>query len=240
MRQEQGVVLRSFLPYKRKLSVLTANMGKIVIVVKNRRITSHFSPGTCISFFPHTRLSASFVGAFEVIRVPVDSIKRNVYWVHHVLEVCYYFAPLGMPCTDLYTVVQCCIALGRGSDVPHLAVVKKVCLVRLWIALGFFPDVACVRYVASLFEEVVTQLGIITLSDVTTSSDMAISVDVTISVDMTISLDSLNAQKVRLLRTLLTGVDCDMLKKVDAWLFRCMQEHPHVEQFKTLSFFEKL
>ncbi|MBU1007859.1 hypothetical protein KKA53_02165 [Candidatus Dependentiae bacterium] len=205
-----GIVLKSFLPHKHKLSVLTRSNGKVMLVIKPSRMQRTFSAGTSMQFF--SKKGARFLVAekLEIISVPALLNESSICWVHHIIEIVYYFSPLGSPCPDLFRLIHCCLALSSCHAVfePYFIIIEKICLVRLFMLLGFYPERRLVFF-GGLFDQVVS-----------------------------LSLDSSNTEKVRSLHVLLADVSQDDCRRADKWLWLCLQEHPNVEKFKTLSFLE--
>lgn len=196
-----GIVLKSFLPNKNKLSVLTRSWGKINLVAKPGVLRVVSSPGTQITFFTARAFESQVVFTTRIICVNANlrALEQHLYWLHHLLEICYFFIPLGSSCPDVFQLIEYCFALCEQSSLfgSNFFVVKKLCLVRLFILLGFYPE-------QELF------LG------------------------TEVSLDSLNVQKVRSLHE---DEATAMVQAIDKWLFACLQEHPHVMHFKTMSFY---
>lgn len=194
MSRDVGIILKSLLPYKYKISVLSRYSGKVSVPVSRA-----FSPGTIISL----------PAPIEVLHVPLSPLDKHLAWIHHLLEICYYFVPLHSACPDVFRLLQYSLKLGVQSNVfePHFYIVKRICLVRLLVLLGFYPNNKLV-FLLGLFDDLVAA-----------------------------SLDSSNDQKVRSLRSSFEAVTEKMIQEIDKWMLYCLKEHPHVKQFKTLSFF---
>jgi hypothetical protein len=203
-----GIVLKTFLPYKCKISVLSRNAGKVNIIVSRDAIKQIFSPGSIVSFFYTASRSDFFVQKVEFLYVPMGSIE-DLCWIHYLLEICYYFLPLNAACVDAFRLIKYALELGNRSSIfePYFFIVKRICLVRLLMVIGFYPPNRLL-YLIGLFDDMVR-----------------------------VSLDSSNAQKVRLLHTSFEGITDQMVKDIDAWVLLCLQEHSHIAHFKTLLFF---
>lgn len=210
MVHDVGIVIKSFLPCKHKLSVLSLNSGKVNLVFSKRDGRQIFSPGVIIAFSCVGNGSqAFFVKKMEILHVPIEPIRDHLNWIHHLLEICYYFLPLHATCTDVFRLLQYSLVSGGKSSVfePYFYVVQRVCLVRLLVLIGFYPPDGLL-YVLGLFDDVVR-----------------------------VSLDSSDAQKVRSLQKLLEGVSAQKVQEIDRWVLKNLREHSHRAQFKTLSFF---
>lgn len=201
MTQQSGIILRSFFPYKSKVSILTRANGKIDFIVKNRN-SPIFSPGSLVMFDS---------SSIQLVHVP-ELQHTSISWLHHVIEVSYYFTPYNMPCEDLYQFMLNCFDLDEhASDYePHFSVLKRSCRIRLLILLGFYPDDELVSF-GNIFEHVVSTF-----------------------------LDSNSAPKVRSLHVLLGQIPSLLLNRADKWVLECLHEHPYVANFKTIAFFDSM
>lgn len=209
-----GIVLKTFFPYLHKISVLSRTYGKLNLVVRQPKITTVFSPGILVAFVPIKKNfdATVVVGSLEIIMVPFLKNDKDIYWVHHLLEICYYFAPLASPCVEIFYLLKHCFVLTEQASLfgQSFERVKKLCLLKLFALLGFHLDKALVPFIF-LLEEV-----------------------------LTVSLDSSDMKKVRSLQPLLTNVSDAVAKQADEWLLRCVYTHPCITQFKTISFFDKV
>jgi len=209
LTQDKGIVLKSFLPNSHKICLLTHTHGKMNFILRPSSVNRVFSPGTILSlFFYPSSHSASILKKFAVESVPIEQAKRSLYWLHHILEICYYFVPLASPSTDIFETVRYCFFLEKqisafGSD--H-RLVQRACLVRLLKLIGFYPGGEN-HVFDDLFECVVA-----------------------------VSLDSTNFEKVRSVETLLSDISHSMIEKIDRWVLICLQTHPCIAKFKTISF----
>lgn len=211
MVEDFGVVLKSFLPYKNKIAVLAQREGRTNLIVAPGRLHRKFSAGVAIRFFASPR-DSRFISNVEVVIVPVMPLGPHLYWFHHILEICYYFIPVGYVYADMFRLVRYALDLSSKSHYfePYFHIVRKVFLLKTLILLGFYPKQALVD-VANLFKNIVLVI-----------------------------LDSSNVQKVRSLHVSLSKIDNKTLKEIDIWVLACLYEHPHVKYFKTLSFFDDM
>jgi hypothetical protein len=201
MAQQLGIILRTFLPYKSKISILTKENGKIDFVIL-RREGPTFSPGSLILFEKNS---------INLVNVP-SLQHKTISWLHHIIEVSYYFTPYNLPCPELYQFILNCFELdGHSKECePYFAILKRACRIRLLILLGFYPDEELVSF-GNIFEYVVSAF-----------------------------LDSNHTTKVRSLHVLLEQIPSLLLDKADKWVLDCLHEHPYIANFKTISFFDSM
>jgi hypothetical protein len=209
VNKKYGIVLRSFFPYKRKISVITKCSGKINIVVRAKRLCPLFSAGTFIKFYSGFSVeSCSFAHDVEVVVVPMPNMEQ-LCWLHNLLEICYFFLPLNSPCSDVFYFLKSCFEYNLRIDdkQKNFDVFKKTCLVKLFMLLGFQPDRDLVLF-GNLFDTVVQgRRCLLTF------------------------LDSIDDQKVESLGEI-SGL---LLSKIDRWIMHCLQEHPNIASFKTIN-----
>ncbi len=97
--KEFGFILKRFLPYKKKLSVLCCQKGKINLITQPTEKCHQLWPGMLICFTPtFNNKKICIAHDIEIIMSPEQENFSNLYWVHHLLEICYYFVPLENPC----------------------------------------------------------------------------------------------------------------------------------------------
>jgi len=211
MFEESGIVLKSFFPYKNKVSLLTRSSGKVNLIVSPRKSMFVFSPGMLISGFFEKRGKSIFAKKIVPSFSPVWQHESHLYWGHHMLEICYHFVQLDQPCVEVFYLIKRSLMLEEKAFLfkPHLRLIRKVCLVNLLISIGFYPGRELL-VMSGLFEKIVK-----------------------------LFLDSSNQQKVRSLHLLLKEIRDPIIEKADKWIIACLHDYSGVKQFKTLSFFDR-
>jgi hypothetical protein len=142
----------------------------------------------------------------SVHAAPIPQTHHNIIWLHHILELCYYFLPLESPAADIFFYLKkCCCLIWQCEvlDMQWQAIVKKMCVIKLLSMIGFY-GCGDIREYLALFQE---------LSD--------------------LFIDFTNEQKVEFLKqrlVLLKTID------MDEWILSCLKNHPMFQTFKTVSF----
>lgn len=127
-----AIVLKNLYPKTMKVSLLDSEDGKKVAVPHRYDL----APGTVISYNAHTKQRTLFARGIELVDVPQTATFEELVFMHHVLELTHYFAPLEQPITGLYEL------LGLVYRKPYLfsaKAYKKVFLAHLFIVLGMWP-----------------------------------------------------------------------------------------------------
>ena len=132
-----GIVLRTHLPEKYKLSVLDNSLGKIDAIPLGKKITHQICNGYFIHYWCTQTTSLATLDQIEIQEIPQVHTEQDILFLHHVLEMCHYFLPLHMHAPDVFMLVR------RLYTVDYMVLTplaKKIFLMKLFIALGFYPD----------------------------------------------------------------------------------------------------
>lgn len=131
-QEHHAIILKSFFPHKHTLSLLTKEQGKIKLVILNSKKIQRLGPGASISFHANNHITIDA----QIINTPYFKNLEDMYWLHHLLELCYYFIPLGEECLDQFIVLQSALALvAETKNVVN----KKLITGLLLTTLGFYP-----------------------------------------------------------------------------------------------------
>lgn len=208
--RELGLVIKRFFPAKNKVGILSRSSGRINAVVKSDYHLQRLCPGHFISYQP-VKLSTSgttqVIESVEIVLLPFDGMTGHLIWLHHLLEVCYYFVPLQSPCVELFDhIVIACDALAHSELQPYSAQLKRIVMVRLFALLGMNLDKQLIS-MAALFNHI-----------------------------HQLSIDSHKSAALDSFKAACQSLTSTQLQCADAWALACIKTHPNVSSFKTLSF----
>lgn len=208
--KECGIVLKKFATSDHKISVLTNTLGKIALVVFNQGVMRRIQVGTLIEFdHPKKQNNVHTTQQLVIVLTPITQRSDDLIWLHHMLELCYYFVPLHQPLSECFVILKSCLALLPHVDLfsAHLwEIVKKLCLGALLLFLGFFPPEHLER------------------SIIMTKNALFLSVDFQ------------DVQKVEFLSKHLEKFCTIAPADLDSWFLQCIQSHPRINIFKTIHF----
>lgn len=188
VEKNTGIVLKTYFPGQCKVSLLDQTLGKIVGVP----VRTDMSSGACISYFVQQTNSVYFMQNVEIIDVPMAMAYNDILFLHHILEVCYYFVPSGSRAPRLFALL---VALYSNQQKLWNAQMKKLFLFQLFTVIGMYPEDAQFR--TPYFHHLASA-----------------------------SIDTLADQ----------SLDLVIEQQLDAWLLRCIAQHPCAHNFKTVSF----
>jgi len=127
-----AIVLKNLYPKTMKVSILDREGGKKVIVPHRHDL----APGMVIAYNAHIQRRMLFAQGIELVEQPSTPNFSELVFMHHVLELTHYFAPLDQPIAGLYEL------LGLAYRKPYLFTIKaykKVFLAHLFILFGMWP-----------------------------------------------------------------------------------------------------
>ena len=206
--KECGIVLKRFTTSQHKFYLLAGSLGKIALVVFNQGVMRRIQVGTLIEFdFPKKQGNVHTAQQLAISLLPITQKPDDLLWLHHMLELCYYFIPLHQPSTECFIILKNSLTLLAHSDqFLDWETVKKLCLGALLLCLGFFPPDHLQRPI------IMTKNALF------------------------LSVDFQDAQKVEFLSKHLKKFCTVAHEELDMWLLQCIQSHPRVNMFKTIHF----
>ena len=138
MIRNQGIILKTYVPKKCKISLLDKKCGKIEVISPRVSFLESLLPGMVVTYFLWKRPGClDELRAIELDDVPLTLARRDIYFFHHVLELCYYFLPLNLAVGDIYDLI---LFLLESSEKISSTMHKKLFLLRFFLYLGMYPE----------------------------------------------------------------------------------------------------
>lgn len=147
--RDEAIVLGTL---KHKVILLSRLQGRIdgLLFLKSDR--SIISPGALISYCS-TYNSYGWLVLQEscIEHVPLDWARKDIDFLHYILEFCHFFIPLGVRELDIYTTIKSLYTYFYLFENPlH----KKVLLCIFLARLGLYPEDEIVRLEVSKVLEI--------------------------------------------------------------------------------------
>jgi hypothetical protein len=134
MNIRRGIILKTYFPLKRKIVVLDQTAGKVSYVPTHEDVCV----GTLIEYTVDVpRTGIAFLHNAHKIGLPLLLAQNDILFFHHVLELCYYFIPEGIPVEDVFLIVESLYVLEHSRFTTRF---KKLLLMKLFVALGMYPE----------------------------------------------------------------------------------------------------
>lgn len=204
--QEVAYVLRRFLPNRQKTALLTYSLGRVNVTFNHKTQGIRLWPGMLLTCTMQRDNSFWVAHNVAIQAAPIPQTHHNIFWLHHILELCYYFLPLEHPAPDVFGYVkQCCFLMWQSEELDDTwqIFIKKVCVIKLLGLFGFYRQEDIQEY-SALFREL-----------------------------SALFIDFTNEQKVEFLKKRYLCFD---MEKMNEWILSCLKSHPMFTSFKTVSF----
>lgn len=105
MQHYKGIVLKRYMPKKQKISLLDYRLGRIEAVVRDAQLGERSWPGMVLAYTVQESPSIYFLEQATIVAAPFESARCNIGFLHHLLELCYYFLPLGHPEPEIFQLI---------------------------------------------------------------------------------------------------------------------------------------
>ncbi len=137
MHKQQGIILKTYLPKKQKISLFDYARGKITAIAYNPNAFERLSAGFFIEYYATERITAYELEAIDIVHAPFALAQHNIVFLHHILELCYYFLPENCAAQELFNLVY--FLLSSVHKIEY-TLYKKIFLMRFFIYLGMYPQ----------------------------------------------------------------------------------------------------
>lgn len=131
--KKTGLVLKTHFPKKRTITVLEKGGGLAHYITQ----TEDVCVGTIIHYQVERALSIPCVRAMEKIALPLLRARQDILFFHHILELCYYFVPVGSHMPEVYLLIEPFV---MHEHTRTTMAEKKFFLVHLFNAFGITPE----------------------------------------------------------------------------------------------------
>lgn len=133
MFDQRGIVLKQISQHK--IAILNDTVGRIdAIAIKPPHL------GSLISYtVQRTKGTLHFLDHCSIINLPFFLGRNDILFWHHVLELCYYFMPVGSHTSELFELLSFLYTVEKGSLWGVRA--KKVYLFKLLSMISIQPEV---------------------------------------------------------------------------------------------------
>ena len=206
---EHGFILKKLPPGDSKFSVLTQSRGKLIIAIPPQTNMRLLNIGSRIQFVvSDQQYNVHIVNNIQLVDSLHSPMLADLVWMHHLLELCYYFVPLHQLSHDCFEfLVQCNILLALQAHFQDMwESIKRICIGILLCIVGFYP------------------------------SDELLSPILALKGALLRFIDFEDMQNIELITETVQKVCIEQQKKFEQWMLEYIETHPRREAFKTLNF----
>lgn len=141
--QEVGFIIKRFLPFKQKISIISRSAGKVALTVRDQTLCQRLWPGMLIAFEPQHWSGQIYIDQqAQVLAQFSPDTYESIRWINQLCEICYYFIPNASPTDEVYELLMKAFVIHehRNSFDNHLDHIKLVIITDLFYLLGFYSD----------------------------------------------------------------------------------------------------
>lgn len=135
--KEKGIVLKKYLPKKNKLCIFDYSLGKIFCITGIKNAFDKIAAGFLVEYSRTAYNMLYSVESLEIINAPFIIAKNDIFFLHHVLELCYYFIPENCSSKQIFDLIYFLLNFAQISEYP---LYKKIFLMRLFAYIGMYPQ----------------------------------------------------------------------------------------------------
>ncbi len=144
MQTNTGILLRNFSPKKNKLALIDDQLGRVDAAF----FSGIYHTGSLLNYRLSGMPGRYLIEQASMIDSPLCLARTDILFLHHILEVCFYFIPIGSCIQGIFNLLQ---LLYAAESVDWDLTAKQFFLFRLFTQLGMHP--AAYRLPASLLEQ---------------------------------------------------------------------------------------
>ena len=130
MNRHIGIILKRY--HSCRLVLLDSVEGKITCATPKHQT---FVVGSIISFFVISRKSYFSISEIQILDVPLQLARKHIVFLHHLLELCFYFLPLRNPAKKVFDLLM---FFYKHADSFCTPLHKKIFLFKLFVSFGFY------------------------------------------------------------------------------------------------------
>ncbi len=132
-KKNTGIVLKRPLSQKNTIALLDKKLGRIEGIF----MSSNVCAGSLIQYDAQLRNNRCFINDLQLIYVPLSLAQVDLLFLHHVLEICYYFIPIGSGAAGVFDLL---LFLYTVDHMWENKTLKKLFVFKLLTTLGVWPD----------------------------------------------------------------------------------------------------
>ena len=134
MKKHVGIVLKQYRPDDSYLVVFDRHEGKLFCRVKYKH---PIVAGAIISYFICKSGSYFSFSSMEIVDVPLCLAREQIVFLHHLLELCFYFLPQGGSSIFVFDQI---ILFYKDEVLLVTPLHKKIFLFKLFVSFGFYVE----------------------------------------------------------------------------------------------------
>lgn len=132
MNKNLGILLKNYSPKKQKVSLFDKALGRIEATFENSS-QRQLNNGSLLAYHAQqTHNNLYSLNALEIIDIPFALARHDIYFLHHILELCYYFLPPQVTAPDTFVLLQAAFNQPLAN--------KLLILLRFFTSISMYPE----------------------------------------------------------------------------------------------------
>lgn len=136
METHIGIVLKTCYSQVPDMTILDKQLGKIAGKIHMRNKNIRASHGSIITYRAIPRGLSYVLDEVDLAHVPFLFARQDIFFLHHILELCYYFLPASCVAEDVFDLLIYLF----GTVHEKLYTKRRLILVRLFVLFGMYPE----------------------------------------------------------------------------------------------------
>lgn len=133
MKKFVGIVLKKYSPKKQKISIFDNTLGRIEAVYTNNVSLQSIHHGSLIHYYTEQRSTDLYlITQCEVQTIPFELAQHDIHFLHHILELSYYFLPLNCAYPETFELLK--------TSLSNALFNKAIILLRFFSSLGIYSE----------------------------------------------------------------------------------------------------
>ncbi len=128
-----GIVLKRLKTSNHRIALIDKKLGRIEGVILHQDLCA----GMLMHYHLQSRTHCYFINHVQLLHLPLSLAQVDLLFLHHVLELCYYFAPVGSCVAGVFDLLA---FLYTVNYLWSYTLFKKVFLFKLLTTIGVWPD----------------------------------------------------------------------------------------------------
>jgi len=128
-----GFILKRYTTKNNKASMLDKQLGRIEGIF----VSDMINVGSLLQYTARSCTSGFFLTNIQIVHVPLLLARIDLLFLHHVFELCYYFAPIGSSVVGIFDLLMFLYAVEQEWENRLL---KKIFLFKLLTTLGMYAE----------------------------------------------------------------------------------------------------
>ncbi len=142
--QDEGIILRKS---GHVLALITKERGRVDVLFFPKRLHQVMSLGTIVSYSEKKGRDQFIMEETVIEHVPLEWARNDIHLLHYVLEICYFFMPVGSGGKSTFLLLK---DIYRNFNLFYTVEHQKIIVCKLLAHLGIIQDNSIIHESASL------------------------------------------------------------------------------------------